>query len=307
MIWRKGRLHFINKSQRQEKSVRKPGWLGRPLPSDPAFSRINALLEDGRLHTVCREARCPNRGECFSRGTAVFLIQGDSCTRRCRFCAVTQGTPEGVDPDEPRRVAEAAARMSLDYVVVTSVTRDDLADGGAGFFAETIRLLRARRPSARIEVLIPDFQGDKAALRTVLDARPDVLNHNLETVARLYPEVRPQAMYDRSLELLRRTGSLAPGMAVKSGLMLGLGERPDEVESALRDLLGAGCQILTLGQYLQPKKDCLPVARYVPPGEFAAWREVALDMGFAQVASGPLVRSSYHAEELSSGDISILN
>ena len=278
-------------------SVRKPAWLGRPLPSDPAFSRIRSLLDDGRLHTVCQEARCPNRGECFSRGTAVFLILGDSCTRRCRFCAVTQGTPERPDPDEPRRVAETAARMSLNYIVVTSVTRDDLADGGAGFFAETIRLLRARRPSARIEVLIPDFQGDEAALRTVLEALPDVLNHNLETVARLYPEVRPQAIYDRSLELLRRTGSRAPGMAVKSGLMLGLGERPDEVESALHDLLGAGCQILTLGQYLQPKRDCLPVARFVPPGEFDAWREVAFKMGFAQVASSPLVRSSYHAEE----------
>jgi lipoic acid synthetase len=189
--------------------------------------------------------------------------------------------------------------MSLSYLVVTSVTRDDLADGGAGAFAETIRCLRARRTSARIEVLIPDFQGDESALRTVLDALPDVLNHNLETVARLYHEVRPQAIYDRSLELLRRTSAHAPGMAVKSGLMLGLGERPDEVESALRDLLGAGCQILTLGQYLQPKRDCLPVARYVPPGEFDSWREVALGMGFARVASGPLVRSSYHAEELS--------
>ena len=290
-------LEMMKPVQRQQISIRKPDWLGRPLPSDPAFSRIRSLLDDGRLHTVCQEARCPNRGECFSRGTAVFLILGDSCTRHCRFCAVNQGTPERPDPDEPRRVAEAAARMSLNYIVVTSVTRDDLAEGGAGFFAETIRLLRARRPSARIEVLVPDFQGDEAALRTVLEARPDVLNHNLETVARLYPEVRPQAIYDRSLELLRRAGSLAPGMAVKSGLMLGLGERPDEVESALHDLLGAGCQILTLGQYLQPKRDCLPVARFVPPGQFDAWREVALGMGFARVASGPLVRSSYHAEE----------
>ena len=255
-------------------------------------------MEDGRLHTVCQEARCPNRGECFSRGTAAFLILGGSCTRRCRFCAVTQGTPERPDPDEPRRVAEAAARMSLDYIVVTSVTRDDLADGGAGAFAETIRSLHVCRPSARIEVLVPDFQGDEAALRTVLEVLPDVLNHNLETVARLYPEVRPQAIYDRSLDLLRRAGSRAPGMAVKSGLMLGLGERPDEVESALRDLLGAGCQILTLGQYLQPKRGCLPVARFVPPGEFDAWRETALGMGFAQVAAGPLVRSSYHAREL---------
>ncbi len=288
---------MIKQTRREEKPIRKPGWLGRPLPVDPAFSRTSSLLEDGRLHTVCQEARCPNRGECFSRGTAVFLILGDCCTRRCRFCAVTQGTPEKPDPDEPRRVAEAAARMSLDYIVVTSVTRDDLDGGGAGFFAETIRLLRARRPSARIEVLIPDFQGVETALQTVLDARPDVLNHNLETVARLYPEVRPQAIYNRSLELLRRTGSSVPGAAVKSGLMLGLGERPDEIESALHDLLGAGCQILTLGQYLQPKRDCLPVARYVPPAEFDAWREAAFEMGFAQVSSGPLVRSSYHAEE----------
>jgi lipoic acid synthetase len=187
--------------------------------------------------------------------------------------------------------------MSLDYIVVTSVTRDDLPDGGAGLFAETIRLLRLCRPSGRIEVLIPDFQGDEAALRTVLDARPDVLNHNLETVSRLYPDVRPQAIYDRSLELLRRAASLAPGIAVKSGLMLGLGERPEEVEATLRDLLATGCRILTLGQYLQPKRECLPVVRYLPPAEFAAWREAALGMGFAQVASGPLVRSSYHAEE----------
>jgi lipoic acid synthetase len=287
----------MKKTRPQQHHIRKPGWLVRPLPSDPAFSRISSLLEEGQLHTVCREARCPNRGECFSRGTAVFLILGDSCTRRCRFCAVTQGTPERPDSDEPRRVAEAAARMSLNYIVVTSVTRDDLADGGAGFFAETIRFLRVRRPSARIEVLIPDFQGDEAALRIILDARPDVLNHNLETVARLYPEVRPQAIYDRSLELIRRTGARVPGMAVKSGLMLGLGERTDEIESALHDLLGAGCQILTLGQYLQPKQDCLPVARFVPPEEFGVWREVALEMGFTQVASGPLVRSSYHAEE----------
>ncbi len=282
----------------EQRSIPKPGWLKRPLPSAPAFSRTRSLLDDGRLHTVCREARCPNCGECFSRGTAAFLILGDVCTRRCRFCAVTQGKPPSPDPDEPRRVAEAALRMSLDYVVVTSVTRDDLADGGAGAFAETIRSVRSRRPSTRVEVLIPDFQGEEAALRTVLRARPDVLNHNLETVARLYPEVRPQAIYNRSLELLRRAGLLAPGMPVKSGLMLGLGERPDEIESTLRDLLEAGCRILTMGQYLQPKRDCLPVARFVPPEEFDEWREVALKMGFARVACGPLVRSSYHAEDL---------
>lgn len=289
---------MMKQTRQEETSVRKPDWLRRPLPSDPAFSRIRSLLDDGRLHTVCQEARCPNCGECFSRGTAAFLILGGSCTRRCRFCAVTQGTPERTDPDEPRRVAEAAARMSLDYIVVTSVTRDDLADGGAGAFAETIRALRVRRPGIRIEALIPDFGGDETALRTVIDARPDVLNHNLETVLRLYLAVRPEAVYARSLELLSRVGRNAPDVAVKSGLMLGLGERPDELEAALKDLLAAGCGILTLGQYLQPRKDCLPVARFVPPVEFDAWRKVALGMGFHRVAAGPLVRSSYHAKEL---------
>jgi lipoic acid synthetase len=205
---------MMKHNQQDNISIRKPSWLGRPLPSDPVFSRTRFLLDDGRLHTVCREARCPNCGDCFSRGTAAFMILGEVCTRRCRFCAVTQGNPEKPDAGEPARVAEAADRMGLDYVVVTSVTRDDLPDGGADLFAETIRALRERRPSARIEVLIPDFQGDDAALRTVLEACPDVLNHNLETVARLYPEVRPQAVYDRSLEQLRRVGALAPWIAV---------------------------------------------------------------------------------------------
>ncbi|MBU2227965.1 MAG: lipoyl synthase [Proteobacteria bacterium] len=275
--------------------VRKPVWLRRGIPRDPASARLRSLLEDGRLHTVCREARCPNCGECFARGTATFLILGNLCTRGCRFCAVSRGNPAPPDPDEPHRVAEAAARLALGHVVVTSVTRDDLADGGAGAFAETIRALRTRLPASRIEVLIPDFRGDDASLRTVIEARPDVLNHNLETVARLYPEVRPQAVYGRSLALLRRA-SLR--IALKSGMMLGLGERPAEVEEALRDLSDAGCRILTLGQYLQPGKECLPVARYIPSEEFVTWRNCALGMGFERVASGPLVRSSYHAEEI---------
>lgn len=286
------------KDRQTETFVRKPLWLRRGLPAAPGHDRLRSFLDDGRLHTVCREARCPNCEECFARGTATFMILGATCTRRCRFCAVRQGEPSLLDPDEPRRVAEAAVRMSLNYVVVTSVTRDDLADGGAGAFAETIRVLRVRRPGIRIEVLIPDFQADETALRTVLDARPDVLNHNLETVKRLYPEVRPEAVYARSLELLSRVGRHAPDVAVKSGLMLGLGERPDELETALKDLLTAGCRILTIGQYLQPRKDCLPVVRFVPPAEFDAWRKAALGMGFHRVASGPLVRSSYHAEEL---------
>ena len=286
------------KDRQTETFARKPLWLRRGLPAAPAHDRLRSFLDDGRLHTVCREARCPNREECFSRGTATFLILGDTCTRRCRFCAVHQGEPSLPDPDEPRRVAEAAVQISLDYVVVTSVTRDDLDDGGAGAFAETIRALRVRRPGIRIEVLIPDFRGNETALRTVLDARPDVLNHNLETVKRLYPEVRPGAVYDRSLELLDRARRRAPDVTVKSGLMLGLGERPDELETALKDLLAAGCRSLTLGQYLQPRKECLPVACFIPPETFDAWRESALGMGFHRVSAGPLVRSSYHAEAL---------
>jgi len=275
--------------------VRKPAWLRRGIPAAPAHARLRSLLDGDRLHTVCQEARCPNCEECFGRGTATFLILGEICTRRCRFCTVTQGIPQPPDLDEPRRVAEAAARLNLDYVVVTSVTRDDLADGGAGLFAATIRLLKDRRPGGRVEVLIPDFRGDEAALQTVLTARPDCLNHNLETVARLYPLVRPQAVYGRSLDLLRRASRSVAVPVVKSGMMLGLGEEPGEVEEALRDLLAAGCRSLTLGQYLQPNRDALPVSRFVPPEEFDWWREKALAMGFIRVASGPFVRSSYHA------------
>lgn len=282
--------------QRKETCVRKPAWLKRGVPNDPGHDRLQSFLDEGGLHTVCREARCPNREECFARGTATFLILGDTCTRFCRFCAVKQGVPHPPDPGEPERVAAAAARMGLGYVVVTSVTRDDLADGGAGAFAATIRVLRERLPGVPVEVLIPDFAGNESALMTVLAARPDVLNHNLETVRRLYPEVRPQALYERSLTLLRSVRRHAPDMAVKSGLMLGLGEVPDEVAEALGDLRDTGCGSLTLGQYLQPRRECLPVARYIPPGEFAAWRERALAMGFSRVASGPLVRSSYRAE-----------
>jgi lipoyl synthase len=283
----------------QRKSVtftRKPEWLRRGIPADPDFARMRILLGEGGLHTVCQEARCPNSGECFSQGTAAFLILGDVCTRRCRFCAVIQGTPGPLDPDEPRRLAETAARLALDYVVVTSVTRDDLDDGGAGAFAETIRAVREKLPGARIEVLIPDFLGDEAAIGKVLAARPDVINHNIETVARLYGRVRPQADYARSLELLGRVRLADPGIAVKSGMMLGLGEEPAEVGAALGDLYDAGCRILTLGQYLQPRREALSVTHYIPPGEFDAWRERALDMGFDRVASGPFVRSSYHAE-----------
>jgi len=256
------------------------------------------MLRDGKLHTVCQEAQCPNIWECFSCGTATFLILGSRCTRNCRFCAVEQGPLGPPDPEEPIRVAEAAEKMGLQYIVVTSVTRDDLRDGGASQFAKTIRKIRGRIPDARVEILIPDFQGDAEALQTVLDAGPDVLNHNMETVSRLYDTVRPQADYHRSLKLLRTSLELAPTTPTKSGIMLGLGERKEEIRQVLSDLRAAGCQMLTLGQYLQPTRDHLPVERYVEPEEFDQWREEALRMGFSEVSSGPLVRSSYHAQDL---------
>jgi lipoyl synthase len=275
----------------------KPPWLKRRLPTDSSFQEMRALIEKGRLHTVCQEAKCPNIWECYAHQTATFLIMGGRCTRNCRFCSVAPGTPEPLDPQEPVRVAAAAARMGLKYAVVTSVTRDDLPDGGAAHFAATIREIRRRIPGTLVEVLIPDFQGDRSALLTVLEARPDVLNHNIETVPRLYPQVRPQADYRRSLALLKRAREFDPALATKSGLMLGLGEQPQEVHRTLQDLRAADCRILTLGQYLQPSPEHLPVVRYVTPEEFANWRSAALEMGFAEVASGPFVRSSYHAQE----------
>ena len=267
------------------------------MPTGETFNQVRELIEAGRLHTVCQEAKCPNIWECYSHRTATFLIMGERCTRNCRFCSVAPGPPGPLDPQEPARVAEAVERMGLKYVVVTSVTRDDLPDGGAGHFAATIHEIRRRVPGAEIEVLIPDFQGDPAALETVLRARPDVLNHNIETVPRLYPRVRPQADYRRSLELLRRAGEIAPGIPTKSGLMLGLGERPEEIRQTLQDLRAVGGRILTLGQYLQPSPEHLPVEAYVPPDDFENWRKAALEMGFSEVASAPFVRSSYHAKE----------
>jgi lipoic acid synthetase len=276
---------------------RKPDWLKRRLPTGETFNQVRDLIEAGRLHTVCQEAKCPNIWECYSHRTATFLIMGERCTRNCRFCSVAPGPPGPLDPQEPARLAEAVERMGLKYVVVTSVTRDDLPDGGAGHFAATIHEIRRRVPGAEVEVLIPDFQGDAAALETVLRARPDVLNHNIETVPRLYPRVRPQADYRRSLKLLRRAGEIAPGIPTKSGLMLGLGERADEIRQTLQDLRAVDGRILTLGQYLQPSPAHLPVEAYVPPADFENWRKAALDMGFSEVASAPFVRSSYHAKE----------
>ncbi len=276
----------------------KPAWLRRRLPTGKGYETIRSMIREGDLHTVCQEAKCPNQWECFSHRTATFLILGSRCTRDCRFCAVAHG-PEGLpDINEPKRVAEAAANMGLKYVVVTSVTRDDLPDGGAKHYARTIQALRDRIPGVHVEVLIPDFQGDLSALSTVIDAGPDVLNHNLETVARLYLRVRPQAVYGRSLELLSRAHDLNAKIPTKSGLMLGLGETDEEIHEVLKDLLTAHCRILTLGQYLQPTPNHLPVERYVPPEAFERFKVEALSMGFEQVAAGPFVRSSYHAGEL---------
>lgn len=279
----------------------KPPWLKRPIPSGATYQQIQKLLRKSQLHTVCQEARCPNLGECFSHGTATFLILGDRCTRNCGFCAVAHGPLGPPAPGEPARVADAVKGMRLRHVVVTSVTRDDLPDGGASHFAETIRAIRMNTPNAKVEVLIPDFQGSLPALKTVMDAQPHVLNHNIETVPRLYPSVRPGAIYERSLELLMRVRDLAPSIPTKSGLMLGLGETREEIHQTLLDLLHVGCSILTLGQYLQPTKEHFPVKRFIPPEEFDRWRESALHMGFAEVASGPFVRSSYHAQELFQG------
>ena len=276
----------------------KPRWLKKRLPTGQDYEKIKRLIDRDRLHTVCQEAKCPNMWECFSQQTATFLIMGSRCTRNCGFCSVAQGTAGPPDPAEPARVAAAAQQMGLNYIVITSVTRDDLADGGAAFFASTINEIHRQIPNAMVEVLIPDFQGNAQALQTVLNAHPDVLNHNIETVPRLYAIVRPQARYRRSLQLLSRVQKYAPGLPIKSGLMLGLGESSEEIRSTLKDLIDAGCRILTLGQYLQPSKAHLPVERFVSPAEFENWKDTALDMGFCEVASGPFVRSSYHAKEL---------
>lgn len=282
----------------QRPHLRKPPWLKRRIPSGATYHKVHRILQKSKLHTVCQEALCPNIGECFSSGTATFLILGDRCTRNCRFCAVAHGPIEPPDPEEPSRVAEAVQELGLRYVVVTSVTRDDLSDGGAEHFSKTIKEIRHRVPSALIEVLVPDFGGCDSALETVVRAGPDVLNHNVETVPRLYPNVRPGANYKRSLGVLRRSQDFASDIPTKSGIMLGLGEFPEELHRVFGDLVEIGCAILTLGQYLQPSKNHLAVERFGPPEEFDELREVALEMGFISVASGPLVRSSYHAEEL---------
>jgi lipoic acid synthetase len=277
--------------------VPKPEWLKVRAPGSENYHRLKGLMRDLGLHTVCEEANCPNIGECWHHGTATFMILGDTCTRSCGYCNVLHGTPQAPDQDEPVKVASAIHAMELDYVVVTSVDRDDLADCGASHFARTIAETRQRRPTCRIEVLIPDFKGDESALRTVLDARPDILNHNIETVPRLYRMARPGGKYDRALELLNRSRHYSPDTPTKSGLMVGLGEQWDEVVSTLQDLRQAGCQIVTIGQYLRPSLANLPMVRYYTPSEFAELKRIGLEMGLAHIESGPLVRSSYHAHE----------
>ncbi len=267
-------------------------------PKRLELQRLGARLGAMGVHTVCQSARCPNVGECFGRGTATFMILGDICTRDCRFCAVEHGVPGPPDSDEPRRVAEAAKMLLLSHVVVTSVTRDDLPDGGASQFAATIGAVRELLPEGRVEVLVPDFEGDWRALQIVLSEAPDVLNHNVETVPRLYAEVRPQAHYERSLELLRRAAESRCGAVTKSGFMVGLGETEAEVNALLNDLRRAGVDSVTVGQYLQPTREHLPVAEYVTPGRFEAYAEAGRKLGFRSVMSGPLVRSSYRAGEL---------
>jgi lipoic acid synthetase len=275
----------------------KPEWLKVRAPGSENYHRLKGLMRGLGLHTVCEEANCPNIGECWHHGTATFMILGDTCTRSCGYCNVTHGTPKAPDLDEPVKVASAIHAMELAYVVVTSVDRDDLQDGGAGHFARTISETRARIPSCRVEVLIPDFKGDEAALRTVLDAKPDVLNHNIETVRRLYRTARPGGRYERALELLARARTCAPEIPTKSGLMVGLGEEWDEIVETLGDLARAGCQIVTIGQYLRPSLANLPMVRYYTPSEFAELKRIGMELGIGHVESGPLVRSSYHAHE----------
>jgi lipoic acid synthetase len=275
----------------------KPPWIKVRLPSNPVFFSTKALISDLQLHTVCESAQCPNRWECWSQGTATFMIAGDRCTRACGFCAVQTAKPFALEEDEPRRVAEAVRRMKLKHVVITAVARDDLEDGGAGHFARVITAIREMDPSIIVEVLVPDFHAQDWCIQAVLDAGPDIYNHNLETVERLTPLVRSRARYRTSLEVLQRARELSPDTVTKSGVMLGLGETEPELFQTMDDLRAVGCQVLTMGQYLRPSPKHLPVVDYITPGQFEFYGEIARNKGFEHVASGPLVRSSYHAAD----------
>jgi lipoic acid synthetase len=277
--------------------ARKPAWLKVKAPGGPNYAHVRRVMRELRLNTVCEEAHCPNVGECWEHRAATFMILGDICTRNCAYCAVAHGTPQRLDADEPRRLAEAVAAMGLKYIVVTSVDRDDLPNGGAEQFAAVVAETRLRLPGTAVELLIPDFKGSEPALRLVVEAKPDILNHNLETVRRLYRLARPGGRYDRALELLSRAKSMDPALPTKSGLMVGLGEEWEELLVAMRDLRGVGVDLLTIGQYLRPSASHLPVARFYTPEEFAELRRVGVELGYRHVESGPLVRSSYHAWE----------
>ncbi|MDD5229432.1 MAG: lipoyl synthase [Methylococcales bacterium] len=280
-----------------ETLLRKPEWIRIKLPSGQETSRIKQLLRESKLHTVCEEAACPNLAECFKHGTATFMIMGDLCTRRCPFCDVAHGKPQPLDVNEPHKLADAVQKMALKYVVITSVNRDDLRDGGAGHFSDCIKEIRKKTPQTKIEILVPDFRGRIEKAVDILASQPcDVFNHNMETVPRLYMKARPGADYQGSLELFRQFNSAKPTISMKSGLMLGIGETIEEVEVVMRDLLNVGCSMLTLGQYLQPSKSHLAVEEYVAPEQFDRYAETAKALGFKQVASAPLVRSSYHAD-----------
>lgn len=276
---------------------RKPEWLKVRMPGGPNYADVKQLLRTHKLHTVCEEAHCPNIGECFEHRTATFMILGEICTRACRYCAVTTGRPLPIDEDEPRRVGEAVRLLGLRHAVVTSVDRDDQQDGGARIFAETIREIRRQAPDTSIEVLIPDFEGNWDALQTVVDARPEILNHNTETAPRLYRKVRPKAKYEQSLELLERAKVMWPDVVTKSGVMVGLGEEWDELVDTMADIAAVGTNVLTIGQYLRPSLKHAPLMRYYTPAEFEQLRQIGFSMGFKHVESGPLVRSSYHAHE----------
>jgi len=280
----------------------KPEWLKVRFPGGERYQHLKRLMRGGHLNTVCEDARCPNIGECWNAGTATFMILGEVCTRSCGFCAVATGRPDAIDPLEPYRLAQAVRSLGLQYVVITSVNRDELELGGAEVFAASIKTIRRHDPRIRVEVLIPDFKGSVSALQTVVDARPYVLNHNVETVPRLYRQVRPQAIYERSLELLRRAKASAPDMLTKSGMMVGLGETPDEILAVMRDLRAQGCDIVTIGQYLRPSVQHLPIDRYYDPSEYEQFRAYGRELGFLHVEAGPLVRSSYHADRQSSPD-----
>ncbi len=276
---------------------RLPEWFKVPMPGGSNYRQLKRLMRSSELHTVCEEARCPNIGDCWERRSATFMILGDICTRACRYCAVTTGRPSGLDVGEPQRLAKTVKRMGLNYCVITSVNRDDLADGGALIFAMCIREIRKVLPTCRVEVLIPDFEGSDLALRRVLEAGPAVLNHNIESVRQIFPKVRPRGDYEQSLRLLRRSKEIAPDIPTKSGIIVGMGEAASDVVETMKDLRAVGCDLLTIGQYLRPSKDHLPIDRFYTPSEFDELAAVGKSLGFKHVASGPLVRSSYHADE----------